>query len=36
MGISLGAVKSYLFRAIHKLQRELDTAETCPGDGERP
>lgn len=35
MGISLGAVKSYLFRAIHRLQRELEAAETCPGDGER-
>ena len=36
MGISLGAAKSYLFRAIQKLQREFDAAAPCPGDGERP
>lgn len=36
LGISLGSVKSYLFRSIQKLQRELDDAELCPDNGERP
>jgi RNA polymerase sigma-70 factor, ECF subfamily len=36
LGVSLGSVKSYLFRSILKLQRELDQAGTPPDDGERP
>ena len=36
LGVSLGSVKSYLFRSIQKLQKELDAAEPCQGDGDRP
>jgi RNA polymerase sigma-70 factor, ECF subfamily len=36
LGVSLGSVKSYLFRSILKLQKELDAPRPCPGDGERP
>jgi RNA polymerase sigma-70 factor, ECF subfamily len=36
LGVSLGSVKSYLFRSILKLQRELDEAGPAPDDGERP
>lgn len=36
LGVSLGSVKSYLFRSIQKLQRELDEAGPAPDDGERP
>ena len=35
LGISMGSVKSYLFRSIQKLQKELDLGGPCPGDGER-
>jgi RNA polymerase sigma-70 factor (ECF subfamily) len=31
LGLSLGSVKSYLFRAVHKLQRELGNAASIPG-----
>ncbi len=34
LGISLGTVKSYLFRSIQKLQKELE-AGPCPEKGER-
>lgn len=36
LGVSLGTVKSYLFRSIQKLQKELDAAEPCLGQGDRP
>ena len=36
LGITLGSVKSYLFRSIQKLQKALGDAEPSPGDGERP
>jgi DNA-directed RNA polymerase specialized sigma24 family protein len=36
LGITLGSVKSYLFRSIQKLQKALGDAEPCPDDGERP
>ncbi len=36
LNVSLGSVKSYLFRSIQKLQKELDLTEPCPGEGERP
>jgi RNA polymerase sigma-70 factor (ECF subfamily) len=34
LGVSLGAAKSYLFRALRKLQKELAKTEICPGDGD--
>jgi RNA polymerase sigma-70 factor (ECF subfamily) len=34
LGVSLGSVKSYLFRSIQKLQKELD-AQPCLREGER-
>ena len=34
LGVSLGSVKSYLFRSIQKLQEELE-ARPCPDEGER-
>jgi RNA polymerase sigma-70 factor, ECF subfamily len=36
LGISPGSVKSYLFRSLQKLQKELDDAGPRPGDGDRP
>lgn len=36
LGITIGAAKSYLFRSLRKLQKELGGAEPCPGKGERP
>ncbi len=36
LGVSLGSVKSYLFRSIQKLQKELDDAEPCSDHGDRP
>ncbi|HSA96691.1 MAG TPA: sigma-70 family RNA polymerase sigma factor [Acidobacteriota bacterium] len=36
LGITLGAAKSYLFRSLRKLQKELGGAEPCPDKGERP
>jgi RNA polymerase sigma-70 factor (ECF subfamily) len=36
LGVSLGSAKSYLFRALRKLQKELDGAEICLNDGDRP
>ena len=35
LGVSLGAAKSYLFRALRKLQKELAKAEVCLDDGDR-
>jgi len=35
LGVSLGSVKSYLFRSIQKLQKELDDAEPCLDHGDR-
>jgi RNA polymerase sigma-70 factor (ECF subfamily) len=32
LGLSIGSVKSYLFRAVRKLQRELGTAALSSGD----
>lgn len=34
LGISLGSAKSYLFRSLRKLHRELEAAP-CPEEGER-
>jgi RNA polymerase sigma-70 factor (ECF subfamily) len=36
LGITLGAAKSYLFRSLRKLQKELGDAEPCLDEGERP
>lgn len=36
LGVSLGSAKSYLFRAIRKLQKELAKAEICLDKGDRP
>jgi RNA polymerase sigma-70 factor (ECF subfamily) len=35
LGISLGSAKSYLFRALRKLQKELAETEMCPDEGDR-
>src|SRR5512140_1425966 len=35
LGVSLGSVKSYLFRSLQKLQKELDDAEPCLDHGDR-
>lgn len=35
LGVSLGAAKSYLFRALRKLQKELAKTEICLDDGDR-
>ncbi len=36
LGVSLGTAKSYLFRSIRKLQKELAGAEPYPDNGDRP
>jgi RNA polymerase sigma-70 factor (ECF subfamily) len=35
LGVSLGSAKSYLFRALRKLQKELAKTEICLGRGDR-
>jgi len=35
LGVSLGAAKSYLFRSIRKLQKELADAQPCLDNGDR-
>jgi RNA polymerase sigma-70 factor (ECF subfamily) len=36
LGVSLGAAKSYLFRSIRKLQKELAEVKLCLGNGDHP
>jgi RNA polymerase sigma-70 factor (ECF subfamily) len=36
LGITLGAAKSYLFRALRKLEKELGGADPCLDKGDRP
>jgi RNA polymerase sigma-70 factor (ECF subfamily) len=35
LGVPLGTAKSYLFRSLRKIQKELAEAEACPGQGDR-
>ena len=36
LGVSLGAAKSYLFRSIQKLQKELTEVKLCLDNGDHP
>jgi RNA polymerase sigma-70 factor (ECF subfamily) len=36
LGVTLGTAKSYLFRSLRKIQKELTEAEACPDHGDRP
>jgi RNA polymerase sigma-70 factor (ECF subfamily) len=35
LGVTLGTAKSYLFRSLRKIQKELTEAEACPEQGDR-
>ena len=36
LGVTLGTAKSYLFRSLRKIQKELTEAEASPDHGDRP